>query len=78
MFVSVFYFVSVGDGFIRPDLPQELLEDLGKELEEGKEETPDLKAVMEKYSYFTYLLPRAYFHELKKQGKRRYIFCFNL
>ena len=32
---------------------------------------------MEKYPYSTYLLPRAYFHELKKEKKRRYILCFN-
>ncbi len=74
-----FYIVTIPRNQVKtlPDFPQELLEDLGKELEEqGKKEAPDLKATMEKYPYFTYLLPRAYFHELKKQG-RRYIFCFN-
>lgn len=61
-----------------PDFPRELLEDLGDKLEEeGKKEIPNLKEVMEKYPYFTPLLARAYFHELKRQGKRRYIFCFN-
>jgi len=67
-----------------PDFPQELLEYLGKELEEEeKKETPNLKAVMEKYPYFTYFLPRAYFHELnpaplcKGRVKRRYLLCFN-
>jgi len=66
-----------------PDFPKELLEKLGKELEEeGKEKSPNLKGIMEKYPYFTYLLPRAYFHEFslgagKKEKKRRYILCFN-
>jgi transposase len=68
-----------------PDFPKELLERLGKKLEEESKKKAsnlpvrqaDLKAVMEKYPYFTYLLPRAYFHELKKEKKRRYILCFN-
>jgi len=69
------------------DFPKELLENLGKELEEeGKRKTPNLplnqwraglKRIMQKYLYFTYLLPRAYFHELKKEKERRYILCFN-
>ena len=61
-----------------PDFPKELLETIGKELEEeGEKRKLNPKGIMEKYPYFTYLLPRAYFHELKKEGKRRYILCFN-
>ena len=61
-----------------PDFPKELLGTIGGELEkEVKEKKPDLAGIMKKYPYFTYFLPRAYFHELKKEKKRRYILCFN-
>jgi len=39
--------------------------------EEGKKENPNLEGVMKKYPYFSYLSQRAYFHELKREGKRR-------
>lgn len=61
-----------------PDFPEDLLRKLGKELEKEEEKkNPDLARVMKRYPYFTYLSPRAYFHELKKEGERRYVFCFN-
>jgi len=54
--------------------PKELLVKLGEEL---GEKNPDLTKVMGKYPYFTYFLPRAYFHELNKEKNRRYVLCFN-
>lgn len=74
------YIVTISRNHVKtlPDFPKELLIRLGEELEkEGKRNAPNLKSVMEKYPYFTYLLPRLYFHELKRQGEKRYILCFN-
>ena len=79
------YIVTIPRSSVKklPDFPKELLERLAKELEEKSEKkNPDFAGVMKKYSYFTYLLPRAYFHEFspgagKKEKKRRYILCFN-
>jgi len=74
------YIVTIPRSSVKklPDFPKELLGTIGGELEkEAKEKKPDLIGIMEKHSYFTYLLPRAYFHELRKEGKRRYVLCFN-
>ena len=85
------YIVTIPRSSVKklPDFPKELLKEIGKELEEeDKKKSPDLKGVMEKYPYLTYPeqllhrsfysgLPRAYYHELNKEKKRRYILCFN-
>ncbi len=75
-----FYIVTIARSSVKKlsSFPKELLKKIGKELEEeGKKENPNLEGVMKKYPYFTYLSQRAYFHELKREGKRRYILCFN-
>lgn len=71
-----FYIVTIGRHQIKrlPDFPKEFLIKIGEELEK---EGHDLLKIMGKYSYFTYLSPRAYFHELRKENNRRYILCFN-
>jgi len=75
-----FYIVTIARSSVKKlsSFPKELLKEIGKELEEeGKKENPNLERVMKKYPYFSYLSQRAYFHELKREGKRRYILCFN-
>jgi len=74
------YIVTIARSSVKklPDFPKELLEKLAKELEnQSDKKASDLIEVMKKYPYFTYFSPRAYFHQLKKEGKRRYILCFN-
>ena len=74
------YIVTIPRSSVKklPDFPKELLVKLGEELEkESGKKNPDLTEVMGKYPYFTYFLPRAYFHELNKEKKRRYVLCFN-
>ena len=74
------YIVTIPRSSVKklPDFPKELLVKLGEELEkESGKKNPDLTEVMKKYSYFTYFLPRAYFHELNKEKNRRYVLCFN-
>jgi len=70
------YIVSIARSSVKKlsSFPKELLTRLGEELEkESEKKEVDLEGVMKKYPYFTYLSPRAYFHELKKEGKRRYV-----
>ncbi len=64
------YIVTIPRSSVKklPDFPKEILKEME---EEEKKKSPDLKGVMEKYPYFTYLLPRAYFHELNKEKKNK-------
>jgi len=74
------YIVSIARSSVKKlsSFPKELLTRLGEELEkESEKKEVDLEGVMKKYPYFSYLSQRAYFHELKREGKRRYILCFN-
>lgn len=70
------YIVTLGRHQIKSldSFPERLLKKLGEDLEK---ENRDKSLVLEKYPYFTYFSDRAYYHELKQEGNRRYILCFN-